>query len=506
MALIIPFINKINAFDATKGSKNSIFVNVLGGEKISKISYYVYKNNDDSLVFSYTINVNDRDTSDIRSFLLPSISSSNGILNNYDYYINAKTINSKNEESHLSSNTYFECYKEPKFIVKYKNNNIEKDMKTLSDNTILKSENCYLFIDFDKNDIHSKASLNSLNLEIYGISKGLNNSNKEYKIYESNNIYVKTTGEDYYEISINNLNKTSGSEKLYDNYKFIINGITTDFMEFKNIINNIKVEYENLDNLSYFELFNNEKKGYIEIEVNLEELFNNIEVETIARIDLKKRKVNINKNGDWITLQSIYSYNNNNNNKFVIYDTYCSNNQLYDYKISIYDESGNESNPKIKQILSKFYGNYICDYNEIYDITLNFNVDSSKLIQKSAIYEPYGAIYPFVAYNANTKYNSAQITTILLAKNDSYIDKLGQIELKEKFNNFLSNKKAKILKDFNGNIMIISIVGDIEFGNYNELGNSICSTTFNYVEIGNFEEGIMNKLGLLGFFEMHFIE
>lgn len=495
MSLVKPYINRISAFDANFGSKDNIVVSVLGGDRIKSITYTIYNNSTNIKVLSETVEVEDTQETDVRSFIIPNVVR---LSNNFSYYITAYTSNDT-ETSPSSTNTIFQCYMQPTFSVTYKNTNLEVNEQNFASNVTLKSENCFLKLKFDARDMRSSAQLNYAKVIVYGVL-----NNKKEKVYESSNVYVEP-----YEFTVNRLFPTSSTNKRYDSYTFEFYGVTTEYMEFKKVIENVYCNYSVTSENAFFTLFNNSKKGYIEINVDISDLANETD---ISRIDIKRRLVTneeylYEEQYDWITLLSIYrDSDTNTENKFIVFDTFNANNVMYEYKISLYDTSGNENNPTVQKVLSYFNGNFICDYNEIFNITVEFEMNTVERIQKTAIYEPYGSKYPFVAYNADTDYHKAQVSTILLASNSQYIDRMAQVKLSRKFNDFLTNKKAKILKLYNGDIYVISVYDNIPNSYFKQLGNGICSTTFNFVEVGELTQNSMQKLGLLGNFELHIQE
>lgn len=215
------------------------------------------------------------------------------------------------------------------------------------------------------------------------------------------------------------------------------------------------------------------------------------------------------KNSDeWITLQKIYKNKSTGEiiTNFIIDDTLAQNNTEYIYRFLPFDNNGNEGVSLQQDILSIFNEAYIADANHIYKITNEYQLAMQKN-QKSTIYEPYGAKYPFVVYNADTNYYNGSITALLLAETsngpaNNYLDRHAQMQLVSEFNSWLANGEAKILKDFNGNFKIISIINPIANNYYKELGNGLASTSFDFVEIAEMKQKYLDKIGLLNKFEI----
>jgi len=213
----------------------------------------------------------------------------------------------------------------------------------------------------------------------------------------------------------------------------------------------------------------------------------------------------------WITLQSIYRNSQTQvlNASFTMFDSYAQNNKQYIYRIVPVDVNGNTGFAIQQEILSLFYDAYIADANNIYNITAEYTIGDSQQIQKNAVYEPYGSKYPIVSYNADINYRSGSTTAILIAPTSnsrvsSYIDRQAQVNLVKNFNAWLTNGRAKILKDFNGEITVVAIQNSVSNGYYKELGNGLASTSFDWVEVGEIDQDYLDKLGMTQKFNLNY--
>lgn len=225
----------------------------------------------------------------------------------------------------------------------------------------------------------------------------------------------------------------------------------------------------------------------------------------ISRLDIQRKEINSN---EWITIQSLYKDNNGHiNTEFTLYDTYEKNNTIYTYQIVPIDSQGNQGTALQRDVLSIFNDAYIADANNIYKITYEYSLGSMQKNQNNAVYTPYGAQYPTVVYNSVNRYDSGSITAVLLAPTsqnqiNSYLDRSEQVKLVNEFNLWLTNGKAKILKDFNGNLKVITVINPVSNSYYKELGNGLASTSFNFVEVGDFSQKYLDKLGMTNKFNI----
>lgn len=213
---------------------------------------------------------------------------------------------------------------------------------------------------------------------------------------------------------------------------------------------------------------------------------------------------------NWITLQTITKDATGKlSANFTFEDTYEKNNTQYIYQIVVYDKEGNQISVIQQDVLSIFKDAYIADASHIYKITNEYSLANAQAVQNSVVYTPYGSKYPYVAYNADTQYSSASTTAVLLAPTSqstesAYIDKSAQVKLIDEFNSWLANGRAKILKDFNGNLKVVTVIDPISNSYYKNLGNGLASTSFNWVEVGNFIQKDLDDLGMTSKFPLKY--
>ena len=220
----------------------------------------------------------------------------------------------------------------------------------------------------------------------------------------------------------------------------------------------------------------------------------------VDRLEIQRQEEGSN---EWITLQTIYKNQQTGeiNATFRMEDNYGKYATKYLYQIVPVDSQGNVGTALQQDVLSIFNNAYIVDATHIYPLTNEYEIGSPQTNQQSAVYMPYGSKYPFVAFNAETKYDSGSITAVLLAPtsnsaSSSSIDRPAQVKLVKEFNDWLTNGRAKIWKDFNGNFKVITVTDAVTNDYYKELGNGIASTTFNYTEVGDFSQKYLDRLGL----------
>jgi hypothetical protein len=503
MALTQPFINSISAFDATQS--NILTLNVLGGDIITSYQFWIYLQEDSSLVYTsptLTPTSTDVATEDIRTFNLPI--PANTCTNNNTYYIVAQTFNpdlTDYTSSPFSAQSLFVCYLQPSFDVFVSISDVYEDITTLTPPQILAS-NVELKLVFDTNDTSSPAILNEANIQLFGIdSQG--NSNL---LFESETLYnaplIQTVTGFLPTLTSGGLPDTSA---IYSSYTLSITGKTIDNFDWTQNITDLQCYYNTSSSSLNFEVTNLCDEGTIKILSNIPFYDTSINYLTIEYKEASST------NG-WITIQTI----NRNlttsifaNFNFYFYFPYCANNKVYDFRMTLFGDDGSQINSYTQTVVSTFYKSYIADTTKIYPLYESWKRSNTQTIQKSAIYEPYGSVYPFVAYNALTQYKKGTETAILLAPTSkqmtsSYIDRMAQVMLENEFNAWLTNRQGKILKTVNGDIRIVSVYNPISNEYFSELGNGIASTSFDWVEISDFTQTNLNKNGMINRFNVNY--
>ena len=151
-------------------------------------------------------------------------------------------------------------------------------------------------------------------------------------------------------------------------------------------------------------------------------------------------------------------------------------------------ENGTEGDYVTAKVMSQFNGIFICQSDEIYKLYADVNFGSAEQVRKTGIYEPLGRKYPIVVSNALTNYYKGSLSGKLILDKDietGKIDREAEIRYRKSFTDFVANSKAKIIKDYNGNMWLVMIVDNITISPINTLNYGIANIGFNFVEIGD---------------------
>ena len=211
-------------------------------------------------------------------------------------------------------------------------------------------------------------------------------------------------------------------------------------------------------------------------------------LDNIDGIKIKRRKVN---EYDWITLNYVSAEELGTTLSFTLNDNLNQNDVEYEYAfVPVFQ--GIEGNYITNTIKSKFNGVFICDAESIYKFYTNVSYGTNERVQQIGVFEPFGRKYPVVVSNALLNYETGSFKGDIL--NNDFLDtrRINAKEIVEKRKqivDFLTNKKAKILKDWNGNFWLIFITDSIQTSYANNSGMSIVNVDAKWTEIGDANSG-----------------
>ena len=167
-------------------------------------------------------------------------------------------------------------------------------------------------------------------------------------------------------------------------------------------------------------------------------------------------------------------------------DYFAQNGEIYEYAwVPVL--AGNEGNYIVKSIESKFKGVFIADADTIYKFYAGVAYGTSQQTQLVGIYNPIGQQYPIYVTNGATNYQTGSVTAKIVGNYETthVLDRKEMVEEKNALVKWLTNKKAKILKDDNGNIWLVFITGAPAVTYNAQWGNNMMEISFQWGEIGN---------------------
>lgn len=202
---------------------------------------------------------------------------------------------------------------------------------------------------------------------------------------------------------------------------------------------------------------------------------------------------------NWVTLKTVTVKAFEDLN-FAFNDYIAANNTDYEYAL-VPILNGAEGDYITNSITSQFKGVFICEKDSIYKFYAGVAYGTGKRVKKIGVFEPYGSKYPVIVANAKTNYysNSISFTVLPLDYEKNRIMNRYEInKLTEEILNYITNNKAKIIKDWNGNIFLIYPSSEPNITYDNNWGMGKVDISFDYVEVGdaNNEKDLM-EFGLV---------
>lgn len=206
-------------------------------------------------------------------------------------------------------------------------------------------------------------------------------------------------------------------------------------------------------------------------------------VEQISAIKIKRR---VQGTFDWLTLTTI-PINSVNDLNFVFNDLLNKHGVQYEYAFVPIIENV-EGNYIIDTVFSQFNGVFIGDAQNIYKFLYEVAYGSNSRNQQVGIFEVLGQQYPVFVANGSLSYESGSVTATIL--NDDFettgvINRTAITQQKDIIKDFLTNKKAKILKDWNSNEWLCIVNSNINVTYKSNYGMGIPSIQFDWTQIGD---------------------
>lgn len=206
-------------------------------------------------------------------------------------------------------------------------------------------------------------------------------------------------------------------------------------------------------------------------------------LETLRAIRVKKR---VKGTFDWITLKE-YLVTDVGDLSFSFIDNLSKNNTDYEYAWIPVLEGGTEGGYTITDVLSNFNGVYIADAESIYKLSANVAYGQTQRVQQIGTFEPYGRKYPVYVSNGMINYEQGSMNATLIGDylETGVLNREKMVSEKQSLMDFLTNKRAKILKDYNGNYWLVIITGNPTVEYDNNWGNGMMTTNFQWSEVGD---------------------
>lgn len=221
----------------------------------------------------------------------------------------------------------------------------------------------------------------------------------------------------------------------------------------------------------------------------------------VNRIKVKRRKVGAGE--DYITLyvqklETVYDLD------FYYRDYYVPSGGEYEYAMvpCVNDDEQNYFTTTVK---THFDGLFVSDKDKTMKLYANYLVSSSMDNILVGTVQPYNRVYPVVVKNPNVLYRTVTFQGDVLGLTDNcqpfeLNDEKRPVIVAQKreWDKFLCNGRAKIIKDWNGNIILCHVTTAPSYTYDQTSGNSKPTMSFGVTEVGEYDSQYdMYKHGLI---------
>lgn len=210
-------------------------------------------------------------------------------------------------------------------------------------------------------------------------------------------------------------------------------------------------------------------------------------LEQLSSIQIKRRLYDPSNLVNWTVLGDIEVVNEGSIG-FTMTDNLMPNGYTIEYAI-VPIINGAEGLYITDNVESKFNGVYICDLDTMFKLYANVEYGDIINNQSIGVVETIGSQYPTIIRNNKIDYKKGSVKGKLLGANFETTRKINRNDVVAQINNyekFLKNGKAKIIKDWNGNVWLITVVGAPTTTYDSNYGMGIASTNFEWVEQGKY--------------------
>lgn len=473
MANPAPTINQINAFNATQGT--TIDFNIIGGTELVRSNrIYIYDLSDNSLICTHlyvsTESIHELPANTDSSIIYESGKSSADFVNGAQYYAQIQTFTDTagtQGGSGLSVAKMFWCLVDPTLTI----TTIPSTISTTSYN-----------VSATYTDTSASVVSNIIQQYQFNLYSAVGSLLQSSGVVVGSGTQQGTS--DAYDISYNFTGLNVGSS-----YYVTVDVTTTQGMNVDAQSGTFTVSIDT-PTLGEATVVNNACDGYISVISNLSEEYD----ESITNILVKRQDI-ADVSGTWLTLHS-QPITQASDMDFTFIDFLNQYGKTYKYAlvplltqiqsgVEVEVEGGYTVSDEVQSI---FDGVFIVDSTGSQKCKANVGYGNVDMNQVVGSITPIGAKYPIVITNSQNQYHNGSVSGTIVPDDYYFNGNLSRIDMVNKrseLEQFLTNKRAKIIKDWNGNIWLVMIMDNVSCTFNNNYGMGIVNFSTNWVEVGD---------------------
>ncbi len=461
-----PTLNQINAFNATQGT--TIDFNIIGGtEVIRSNKIYIYDLSDNSLICTHlyvsTESIHELPPNTSSNIVYASGKSSADFTNNTQYYAQIQTFTDTNGTqgaSGLSVAKLFWCLPTPTLTIA----TIPSTISTTS---------------YNVSATYTSNTSGSATNEIQQF---------QFNLYSGVGTLLQTSGVILYGDGVDLSYNFSGLD-IGNTYYVTLNVTTTQGMNVNAQSNTFIVSIDT-PTMGSATISNNGCDGYISVISTLSESY----TPDITKIVVKRKDFG-DASGTWLPLyeQAITQASDMN---FTYIDFLNQYGKTYQYAlvpVLTQDQSGviveiEGGYTVSNKVDSVFDGVYIADQTNVERVKAGVGYGNIDMNQGVGSITPIGSKYPIVVTNSQNQYHNGSIRGTIVP-NDFYsngnLSRINMVNKRNELEQFLTNKNAKVIKDWNGNMWLVMIMSNVNCTFDDDYGMGVVSFSADWIEVGN---------------------
>lgn len=461
-----PTLNQINAFNATQGT--TIDFNIIGGtEVIRSNKIYIYDLSDNSLICTHlyvsTESIHELPPNTDSSVVYESGKSSADFTNNTQYYAQIQTFTDTNGTqgaSGLSVAKLFWCLPTPTLTL----GTIPTTISTTS---------------YNVSATYTPNTSGSATNEIQEF---------QFNLYSAIGVLLQTSGVVLYGDGVDLSYNFSGLE-VDSTYYVTLDVTTTQGMNVSAQSNTFTISIDT-PTMGSASVVNNACDGYISVTSNLSSDYSS----EITNLLVKRKDVS-QVGSQWLTLHSV-PITQASDMDFTYIDFLNQYGKKYQYAlvpVLAQDQSGVvvqiEGGYTVSDnVDSIFDGVYIADQTNVERVKAGVGYGNIDMNQGVGSITPIDSKYPIVITNSQNQYHNGSIHGKIVP-NDFYsngnLSRIDMVNKRDELEQFLTNKRAKIIKDWNGNIWLVMILSNVACTFDDNYGMGMVEFSADWVEIGD---------------------
>lgn len=218
--------------------------------------------------------------------------------------------------------------------------------------------------------------------------------------------------------------------------------------------------------------------------------------------ELRYMRIKRRKKGtfDWLTIKEI-EINDYNDLVISFEDYYVPTNYEAEYALVPTLEGGVEYCYIMADVNTHFNAFTIADNDKAFNLRAEVTYGGDTRNTTLGTYQPLSGLYPIIQSTSDLNYDSGSVTFTMLGEgfdDDRRIDRFKILKQTNDLISYLTDMKAKVIKDWNGMIRIVRFNGQPTTSYVDSSGNAVIKVTAQWVEQGKFDnQEDLERNGLL---------